>query len=154
MEMKKVERQAEPGVVSLISQLNKALHRRSTEELLGMRLKPYMALGFIRDHPGATQQELESALFMDANSVVIVLNELEAANYSIRRRDPLDRRRHLVELTTAGRHALERADKARETLEDEVLAPLSAEERRTLQSLVTRVLEGMLQPAPQGGPGR
>jgi MarR family transcriptional regulator, temperature-dependent positive regulator of motility len=78
-----------------------------------------------------------------------VLNELEAANYSIRRRDPLDRRRHIVELTTSGRHALERADKARETLEDEVLAPLSAEERRTLQSLVTRVLDGMLQPAAQ-----
>lgn len=145
--MKKSDKQAEPGLVSLIVQLNKALHRRSSEDLLGMRLKPYMALGFIRDHPGVTQQELESALFMDANSVVIMLNELESANHSIRRRDPLDRRRHLVELTTSGRHALERADKARETLEGEVLAPLSAEERRTLRSLVTRVLDGMLQPA-------
>jgi DNA-binding MarR family transcriptional regulator len=150
MEMTKVAKAPEPGLVSLIVQLNKALHRRSSEELLGMRLKPYMALGFIRDHPGVTQQELESALFMDANSVVIMLNELEAANHSIRRRDPLDRRRHIVELTTAGRHAVERADKARETLEDEVLGPLSAEERRSLRDLVTRVLDGMLQPVPQG----
>ena len=109
-----------------------------------MRLKPYMTLGYIREHPGTTQQELENALFMDANSVVLILNELEAAQFSIRRRDPQDRRRHIVEMTPAGRRALERADKARESLEDEVLAPLSTEERAKLRSLVQRVLDGLL----------
>ena len=104
-----------------------------------------MALGYIRDHPGTTQQELENGLWMDANTVVLILNELEAAQFSVRRRDPQDRRRHLVELTAAGRHAIERADKARETLEEEILAPLSAEERKTLTTLVERVLEGLLQ---------
>ena len=145
--MRKEER-SEPGVLAQLTQLQKALHRRSTEELLGMRVKPYMALGYIRDHPGATQQELESAMFMDANSVVLMLNELEAAQFSIRRRDPQDRRRHIVEVTAAGRHALEKADRARETLEDEVLAPLSPEERVTLLKLVRRVLDGLLQPVP------
>ncbi len=134
-----------PGLVSLLSQFAKALHRRSTEELLGMRLKPYMALGYIRDHPGTTQQELESALFMDGNAVVLILNELEAAQFSVRRRDPQDRRRHIVELTASGGRAIERADKARESLEDEILAPLSAEERKTLRGLVERVLDGLLQ---------
>jgi DNA-binding MarR family transcriptional regulator len=82
---------------------------------------------------------------MDANSVVLILNELEAAQFSIRKRDPQDRRRHIVEMTAAGRHAIERADKARESLEDEVLAPLSADERNTLRKLVQRVLDGLLQ---------
>jgi len=136
--------------VSLVTQLNKAIHRRSSEELLGMRVKPYIALGFIRDHPGVTQQELEAAMFMDANAVVLLLNELESARYLIRRRDPQDRRRHIIELTSAGRHALERADKARETLEGEVLAVLSQEERATLKKLMWRVLEGLLQPSPSG----
>ena len=145
MDVKADSSRSDPGLVSLLSQLQKALHRRSSEELLGMRLKPYMALGYIRDHPGATQQELENALFMDANSVVLILNELEAAQFSIRKRDPQDRRRHIVEMTAAGRHAIERADKARESLEDEVLAPLSAEERNTLRKLVQRVLDGLLQ---------
>jgi DNA-binding MarR family transcriptional regulator len=144
----KNDEQLEPGLVSLLTQLSKALHRRSTEELLGMRLKPYMALGYIRDHPGATQQELESAMFMDANGVVLMLNELEAAQFSIRRRDPQDRRRHIVEITAAGRQAIEKADRAREGLEGEVLAPLSAEERATLHKLVRRVLDGLLQPVP------
>lgn len=148
--MKKEERRTEQGLVSLVTQLNKAIHRRSSEELLGMRVKPYIALGFIRDHPGVSQQELEAAMFMDANGVVLLLNELEAARYLIRRRDPQDRRRHIVELTTAGRHALERADKARETLEEEVLAVLSPEERATLRRLMQRVLDGLLQPSPSG----
>ena len=115
-----------------------------------MRVKPYIALGFIRDHPGVSQQELETAMFMDANGVVLLLNELESAHYLIRRRDVQDRRRHIIELTTAGRHALERADKARETLEGEVLAVLSQEERATLKKLMWRVLEGLLQPSPSG----
>jgi DNA-binding MarR family transcriptional regulator len=128
------------GVVSLLTQINKAVHRLTSEELLGMRFKPYMVLGYVGDHPAATQQELESALFMDANSVVLILNELEAAQFSIRRRDPNDRRRHIVEITPAGRRALERADKAREGLEHEMLRDLSTEERKTLRGLLERVL--------------
>jgi DNA-binding MarR family transcriptional regulator len=143
MYVKKDEMKSDPGFVSLLTQLYKALNRRTSEDLLGMRLKPYMTLGYIRDHSGTTQQELESALFMDANSVVLILNELEAAQYSIRRRDSHDRRRHLVEITAAGRRALDRADKARESLEDEVLRALSADERKTLRKLLERVLESM-----------
>ena len=145
MDVKSDGPRPDPGIVSLVTQLNKTVHRLASEELLGMRLKPYMALGYIRDHPGTTQQELENGLFMDANTVVLILNELEAAQFSVRRRDPQDRRRHIVELTAAGRRALERADKARESLEDEILAPLSPEERKTLSKLVERVLDGMLQ---------
>ena len=80
---------------------------------------------------------------MDANSVVLILNELEAAQFSVRRRDPDDRRRHIVEITAAGRRALDRADRARESLEDEVLEHLSAEERRTLRGLLERVLDSL-----------
>jgi len=144
MGVKNGESRRDGGFVSLLTQIHKALNRRTGEELLGMRFKPYMTLGYIRDHPGTTQQELESALFMDANSIVLILNELETAQYSIRRRDPNDRRRHIVELTAAGRKAVERADKAREGLEDEVLRNLSAEERRTLRQLLERVLESLL----------
>jgi len=148
MKVKKDERRTQPGLVSLLMQLSKALNRRSSEELLGMRLKAYMTLGYIRDHPGVSQHELERALLMDANAVVIILNELEAARHSVRRRDPDDRRRHIVELTATGRHALERADTARESLEDEVLAGLSAEERAALRGLIQRVLDGLRETVP------
>ena len=108
-----------------------------------MRFKPYLTLGYVRDHPGVSQQELESSLFMDANTVVLILNELESGQLSLRRRDPNDRRRHIVEITAAGRRALEKADKARESLEDEVLRGLSADDKKTLRRLLERVLDGL-----------
>src|SRR6202521_3707032 len=143
-EMVKMEKGADTGLVALLTQISKALHRRTTEELLGMRLKQFMLLGFVRDHGGVSQQELEAALLIDANGVVLLLNELETAGWSVRKRDPHDRRRHLVELTEAGRVAVERAEKGRDSLEDEVLADFSAEERATLQKLLPRVLDVLL----------
>jgi len=137
------------GLVSQITQISKALHRRTGEELLGMRLKQFMLLGYVRDHTGVSQQELESALLMDANGVVLLLNELEAAGFSIRKRDANDRRRHLVELTPSGQVAFERAEKARESLEDEILADFSAEERATLKKQLDRVLESLLRAVPE-----
>ena len=133
----------EGGFVSLLTQIHKAFNRRTGEEVLGMRFKPYMVLGYVRDHPGLSQQELETALFLDANTVVLILNELEAGQLSVRRRDPNDRRRHIVDITAAGRKALERADKARESLEDEVLKGLSADDKKTLRRLLERVLDGL-----------
>jgi DNA-binding MarR family transcriptional regulator len=135
---------ADVGLIALLIQINKALHRRTTEELLGMRLKLFLLLGYVRDRGPVSQQELETGLLMDANSVVLLLNEAEAAGLSVRKRDPADRRRHMVELTEAGRAAVERAEKAREGIEDDVLSGLSPEERKTLQALLKRVLGGLL----------
>ena len=139
------------GLVALITQISKALHRRTSEELLGMRLKQFLLLGYVRDHGngGVSQQELETALLIDANSVVLLLNELEAAGLSVRRRDPHDRRRHMVELTAAGRVAVERAEKARESLEDTILADFTAEERVALTKVLRRVLDALAQAIPE-----
>src|ERR1700736_1212421 len=95
-----------PGSMVLLTRLSKQVYRRSSEELLGMHLRLLMALSFLRDHNGAPQQELAEALCMDANNVVLLLNELEDLGHVARRRDPEDRRRHLVELTKAGGRAL------------------------------------------------
>jgi DNA-binding MarR family transcriptional regulator len=137
------------GLIALVTQINKALHRRTTEELLGLRLKQFMTLGYVRDRGSVSQQELETAMLIDANAVVLLLNELEAAGLSVRKRDPHDRRRHMVEITEAGKAAVARAEKARETLEEEILAGLSPDERATLSKLLRRVLDGILKAAPE-----
>jgi DNA-binding MarR family transcriptional regulator len=137
------------GLIALLTQINKALHRRTTEELLGMRLKQFMTLGYVRDRGSVSQQELESAMLIDANAVVLLLNELEAAGLSIRKRDPHDRRRHLVEITDAGKAAVARAEKAREGLEEEILVDLSPEERATLAKLLRRVMDGLVRATPE-----
>jgi DNA-binding MarR family transcriptional regulator len=136
------ERAYTPGSMVLLTRLAKQVYRRSGEELLGMHLRHLMALSYLRDHDGSPQQELAEALCMDANNVVLLLNELEDRRYVARRRDPADRRRHLVELTAAGRRALRGAERAQESIEDEVLAALDSSERATLWRLLTRALYG------------
>src|SRR6201995_5664495 len=134
------ERARAPGSMARLTRLAKQVYRRSNEELLGMHMRHLMALSYVRDHDGGPQQELAEALCMDANNVVLLLNELEQLGYVDRRRDPSDRRRHLVDLTSAGAKALEVAEHRQETIEDDVLQALDAEERATLWQLLGRAL--------------
>jgi DNA-binding MarR family transcriptional regulator len=152
------ERPCAPGSMALLTRLAKQVYRRSTEELLGMHMRHLMALSYVRDHDGGPQQELAEALCMDANNVVLLLNELEDLGFVARRRDAADRRRHVVQLTPEGRGALESAEHSQEDIEDEVLGALDAEERATLWRLLGRALyaaepaDSACEDAPAGEP--
>ena len=126
----------------LLPRLSKQVMRRSNPEELGMDLRLLMALSYLGDHDGAPQQELVDALCIDAKNVVLLLNELEDCGHLVRRRDSQDRRRHRVHITEAGRAALQRASRAQERIEDEVLQALSPEERATLYDLLRRAVRG------------
>jgi DNA-binding MarR family transcriptional regulator len=126
----------------LLTRLAKQVYRRSSDELLGMQLRHLVALSYVRDHDACPQHELADAFCMDANNVVLLLNELEQLGYVTRLRDPSDRRRHLVALTPAGRKALGLAERAQEAIEDDVLKALDPGERATLWQLLTRALYG------------
>jgi DNA-binding MarR family transcriptional regulator len=134
-----------PGTVVMLLRVAKTIHKRSTEELLGMPLRYLMLLSYLRAKAPALQQQLCESLWLDANNCVLLLNELEELGYVERRRDPIDRRRHVVDITDEGRAALERGERAQESLEDDILSGLSDEERATLRLLLGRALE---QPQP------
>jgi DNA-binding MarR family transcriptional regulator len=131
-----------PGTITLLTRMAKSVHRRTPEALLGMRLRQFVVLSILAEHDGIPQHELADVLCMDANNLVILLNELESLGYAERQRDPDDRRRHIVVLTGKGRAAFKRAEKAREVIEDKVLVALDAEERETLRRLLVKALEG------------
>ncbi len=139
---------ATPGVTVLLTQLSRVVYRRTPEEQLGMRLKEFVMLAHLREHNPIPQQDLGEMLCIDANNLVLLLNELEAREFAFRRRDPADRRRHLVEITDAGLRAFERAEQGIESVEDDVLAALTGQERVELQALLAKALEGA--PAPVG----
>jgi DNA-binding MarR family transcriptional regulator len=129
-----------PGVTVMLTRLSRLVYRRMTDDLLGMRLKEYVALANLREHSPVPQQDLGEILCIDANNLVLLLNDLEAGGYALRRRDPGDRRRHLVEITEDGLAALEEAEEGIESVEDDVLAGLSSPERRELRVLLTKAL--------------
>ncbi|MGZ4274024.1 MAG: MarR family winged helix-turn-helix transcriptional regulator, partial [Solirubrobacteraceae bacterium] len=86
------------------------------------------------------QQQLSAILCIDANNTVLLLNDMEGQGLIRRVRDPADRRRHLVEATEHGEEVFERAQRTRETVEDEVLAALTTQERATLHRLLAKAL--------------
>jgi DNA-binding MarR family transcriptional regulator len=126
----------------LLTRLAKQVYRHSSEELLGMQLRHLGTLSYLREFDRSPQGELAEAFCMDANNVVLLLNELEENGYVRRQRDPDDRRRHLVEITDAGKRALDEAEHGQEQVEGEVLGALDADERATLRRLLRRALDG------------
>jgi DNA-binding MarR family transcriptional regulator len=137
-----VRRGAANDNISLITQLGRVIYRRATEDVIGMRLKQLIALDHLRDNRSCLQQGLGQMLMLDANNCVLLLNDLDEAGYLERRRDPKDRRRHIVEITPAGLRALEDAEAKLEALEDEVLVNLDAADRAQLHGLLNKALDG------------
>jgi MarR family transcriptional regulator, lower aerobic nicotinate degradation pathway regulator len=76
--------------------------------------------------------------------VVLLLNELEQAGLAIRRRDDVDRRRHIVEIAAAGEHALKEIGRVLDAIEDDVLGALDRRQRRQLNALLVTALDGQL----------
>jgi DNA-binding MarR family transcriptional regulator len=129
--------------MNLLTRLSRVVYARATEQVLGMRLKQFITLDYLRGQGNAvTQQGLGQTLHLDANNCVILLNDLEGDGYIERRRDPTDRRRHIVEMTDAGRRAVEDAEVRLETVEDDVLGNLTPAERSALRDLLAKALDG------------
>ena len=128
------------GTLAMLLHLSKAVHRRSSEDLLGMRLRQFLVLSYLNERSPSRQQDLCETLMLDANNCVLLLNELEAAGHVERRRDPVDRRRHIVEMTRPGHKAMLAAERAMESLEDDVLGALEPDEREVLRKLLARAL--------------
>ena len=136
------------GTIGLLMRLTRLIHRRETEEVIGMRLKHFIVLSHVRDLGGTvSQQALGEALNIDANNLVLLLNDIEIDDRIRRDRDPSDRRRHVVVITKQGTKALERAEALLESLEDDFFGGLDADERATLRSLMSKALKTRCSPA-------
>jgi len=145
-----------PGSMVLLTKLSRLVYRRATDAVLGMSLKRYVALTALREQPNISQQAFCEVVHLDPNNCVLLLNALEADALVERRRDPSDRRRHIVILTATGQKALAHADRALESVEDEVLGCLSQDDRATLHRLLLRAMQGTpaeakLSPRPRLG---
>ncbi|MET8503431.1 MarR family transcriptional regulator [Streptomyces sp. NPDC004787] len=125
----------------LLSRVGKTARGRLATRLAGrgLRLWDMAVLAALADFGPHAQRELVVRLGVDASDMTKVIDQLAAAGWVERARDPRDRRRVSVSLTPAGRTALAELDAEARAVQDEVLAPLDAEERRALHALLLRV---------------
>jgi DNA-binding MarR family transcriptional regulator len=114
------------------------VHYESLLEALRLRPRHLVTLTVLRDHGSAGQQLLAEVLSIDRTNLVGLLNELEQAGWLVRRRSAEDRRRHVVEMTDAGREKLARAEMLLAAVENEVFSGLDDDERETLHGLLLK----------------
>jgi MarR family transcriptional regulator, lower aerobic nicotinate degradation pathway regulator len=145
---------AEPGFTQhagfLLAQLGRAVTRQYRCALSPIGLKPRetQALLRLRDNGAMSQQALGAALDIDASNLVALLNELEADSLISRRRDPDDRRRHVVEISKRGTKLVGEVESAAAEVEDRFFAALDDDERAALEDLLARVARSADVPSP------
>src|SRR6267143_2803230 len=137
-----------PGIAKrwpmlLMIKLGRITMHRFTEALepFGIRPRHVAALIELRDRGELTQQSLCGQLHLDPTNLVAILNELEQRGYATRRRDPEDRRRHLVEVSEAGIAVVEKVSEVMDGVEDDLLDGLEPAEREELEGLLTSIWE-------------
>lgn len=134
-----------PAVNSRLSYLFKRLYLELGalhEELLapfGISAGDLAILLLIDAGEPESQQQMARRLDRDRTTMVALIDALEGEGLVVRRPDPADRRRNVVELTKDGRATLRRAKHASDQAEHQLLAGLDEAEAAQLRSLLRRV---------------
>lgn len=135
----------DPPLGFLLVRIAEAIDKEFVGTLAGLGLKPreLRLLVVIDRGDGLTQRQLARSVGVDTGNLVAVLEDLEARELLARPRDAQDRRRRMVRLTAKGQRLLGRARRATGAIEDELLADLTAAERRAFYDTASRVWRAM-----------
>jgi MarR family transcriptional regulator, lower aerobic nicotinate degradation pathway regulator len=126
------------STVFLLKRLGWAVKDRVHEALesTGLQSRHHAVLSLLEEGARETQATIADAIGYDRSQLVGLLDELEKQGFIERRRDPNDRRCHVVSLTPAGSEALGQLRSILQQVEQDFLAPLDAAQRNMLHPLL------------------
>ncbi len=131
------------GALALVTMLSKSVYAAVAErDRSSFNLKQVIAMSYLRELGSVGQRYFGSILCLDANNTVLLLNDLERDGLVVRKRDPDDRRRHVVELTETGLQVLREAELGMFEIEDSLLGALGEEQRVQFRALLHQALYG------------
>lgn len=96
----------------------------------------FAALSKLYEVGPSSQNHLGRLIYLDAATIKGVVDRLATRGFFSALHDPKDRRRRAVALTDRGRQVTEEAIKVAAEITTATLAPLTAEERRTMTRLL------------------
>jgi len=105
----------------------------------GFETYDYGVLALLAEGARVNQANIADALALDPSRLVALLDSLEDRALITRQRDPQDRRRHVVTITTKGERELAQLREIVTGFEEEFLAPLDPESRKTLHELLQQL---------------
>jgi MarR family transcriptional regulator for hemolysin len=109
----------------------------------GGSLPVWLVLISLKSGQLASQRELAEAVGVQGATLTHHLNAMESAGLVTRRRDPANRRLHLVELTPVGDALFVRLREAAMTFDQRLCTDLSVTETVQLESLLTRLRDNV-----------
>jgi DNA-binding MarR family transcriptional regulator len=138
------ERRSSPGL--LLALLGQEAMRRLRDAHNAHNLKPrqFQLLGLLHDLGAMGQRKLGETMGVDPSILVTLLNPLEADGFLSRERDPADRRRHIVTLTTAGQRHFDSATRAQREAEDALFAGLDDDQRQQLRAVLVALRDSLV----------
>lgn len=126
-----------------VARTSKAIGRALEQALAaeGGSLPVWSILYVIKTEHLANQRELADAVGIQGATLTHHLNGLEADGVLTRRRDPNNRRIHLVELTAKGEALYHRLAAVSEEFDRTLRAGISSDEVRVLEQLLLRLYD-------------
>jgi DNA-binding MarR family transcriptional regulator len=129
---------AEPTLLYLMKQVELAVRARLDDMVrpAGLTALQYTAMTVLERHAELTASRLAHRSFVTAQTMADMVTTLLERGYVERHRDPADRRRLVLALTSAGRAVLDDYRPRVAALEAEMLSPLSAAEAKALRRAI------------------
>jgi MarR family transcriptional regulator for hemolysin len=129
----------------LLSRASYTLTTELTAAFEGLGLSPrancVLATAMTGDH---TQSEIAKAVGLDKTTMVVTLDELEAAGLAERRPSPSDRRARVIAVTAAGERKVREAEEIAERIRADVLSALPDGEREVFLKALTQLVSNRL----------
>ena len=142
-------KQAAPVDTSYLESLLGYNARRAALAVIGVFLErmavyevrpvDFSVLTLIAHNPGITSRQLCTALGIQPPNLVAIVNSFERRALITRRPHPKDGRALGLHLSPSGQKLVREALQTATTLEEEVAAPLTAAERKTLMRLLQKI---------------
>lgn len=140
----------------LLSRASHALNTESTAALEELGVSPrahaVLTTAMSGEH---TQTEIARLVGLDKTTMVVTVDELEAAGLAERRPSSSDRRARVIAVTPDGRRTVREADKVLDRVREDVLSALAPEDRDVfLRALGTLACGRLAEPVPCAHPVR
>jgi MarR family transcriptional regulator for hemolysin len=134
-----------PDLCWLLSRASYTLTTELTAGLESIGVSPrahcVLTAAMTGDH---TQTELARMVGLDKTTMVVTLDELEAAGLAERRPSSEDRRARVIAVTKAGKRKVDEAEAIAERIRADVLSVLPEDEREVFLEALTRLVGGRL----------
>ena len=138
-------RPAHPPLGLHLTRVARTVSRAFDETLAeaGGSLPVWLVLISLKSSPSASQRDLAAKVGIQGATLTHHLDTMESAGLVTRRRDPANRRLHLVELTPAGEALFLRLRDAASAFDRRLRAGLSEGDVGQLEALLTRLRDNV-----------